>query len=167
MSTLKEMEDQWALQMAATDPKTGKRIVETDPKYARAVFALGVKIEEMRKAEASQPQLSDFQIQQLQWLERAQGARDKSGAVVSQEMSAAATAYRKSLHQAQTAVFEGRDISSTIATTERDMAEKGWTLGTPAKPSSPGQVLIPSNLQTGSYSEGNRGQLTHTDRSPG
>lgn len=149
--TLQQMKDRWALLMAATHsdgPNKGRRVFETDPKYARDVTALSVQIAEREQAEASRPQLSEFQAQQLAWLGRAEGARDKSGAVVSQQMTEHATAYRRSLHQARTAIFEGRDISSSIASTERDMVAKGWTLGAPPKAVPPGAArLMPLNSE--------------------
>ena len=137
MSTAKELRDQWSLLMAAEypagHPKAFKRRFEHDPAYAREVTKLGVQVAEAQEAERSRPQLSETQAQELAWLDRATGAKDKSGVVISQEMSERGTAYRSKLHRQRQHVLEGRDISDTIAMTERDAPSTGWKIGAPAR----------------------------------
>lgn len=165
METIKQMKDRWTLLLAAKHAdgvNKGRLVTETDPKYAREVFALGVQISEREAAENARPQISPRQLEQLQWLDRLEGARDKDGIVVSQTISEDATRFRKSLHEARTHVLEGRDISGSIASTERDAQAKGWTLGAPAKPAA--RVLMPSNRDVPSPVEAAGLQPIHTER---
>jgi len=134
--SLKEMQDRHAILMAATDPKTGVRIYERDGKYQREVFALGVAIEDRKVAEAPGAQIAAHQLKQFEWLDRAQAARDKSGArMTEQNISGTthSTEFAKNLDKARQSVIEGRLLTPEfISNTERNLAEQGATM--PAAP---------------------------------
>lgn len=100
--TLKQMEDDWTLKMAARNSR-GQRLFEIDARYRNDVTALGVQIAERKKAEAATPQISQ---DQLDWLNRAQGATDKDGRRLTEN-----PAYAKGLREAREKVFAGGDIA--------------------------------------------------------
>jgi hypothetical protein len=144
MSELKELEDRWAVQMAAVYPPghrhAGQRVFEVDQKYARATTALRVQIEELRAAEAARPQIN---AAQLAWLNRAQAAVDKTGKRLYQPGSV----YERNVNAASAKVREGGDISGTIASTERAVAEMEGSIPERISPlttsGAPDRVLMP------------------------
>lgn len=131
--TLQEMENRWALLMAATYSEgrfKGERVSNRDPKYARETTALRVQIEERRAAEIARPQISAQQLAQLEQLDVIQNARDKQGKPLGMEMSERGSRFRQNLHTARQHVLEGRDITQTLAKTESTLKEQGGTLPT-------------------------------------
>lgn len=128
--TLKQMEDDWYLKMAARygkdHPRSGERIFECDGKYMREVTALAVQIEQRKTAEASRPQINQ---DQLNWLNRVQAATDKDGKRPAQEISQKGTQLRKNLDDARQDVFGGKPLSAElIAGTEAEFARQGVTM---------------------------------------
>lgn len=150
--TLKEMEDRWLVLMAATDPKSGERIYARDLKYAREVTALRVQIEDRKAAEPARPQISEQQLKQLAWLDRAMYATDKNGKRRYQEMTPQGTTFRKNITNLRQSVLNGQPLpASVVENTERDFAEKGITM----PDSAPGlQLAAPATVQSINTSRG-------------
>lgn len=152
--TLQQMEHRWHLMMAATDSRTGQRITDRDPKYAREAQALRVEIETRRAAEVARPQISQQQIAQLEWLDRAQGATDKSG----QRLYQPGTKWAHNLETVRAKAVAGEDITANIASAERVLAEQGgeMPITVPRPPTGRGldgnetgyKVLIPTVAAT-------------------
>jgi hypothetical protein len=124
--TLSEMIGRWEILMAARDPKTNERIAERDYRYNQQCIKLRVQIEDRKLAEANSPQISEQQLAQLQWLERARAAHwtDKEGNPTSR-VHEPHSKFAERLDRAQQLVYAGGDISTTIAGTEAEFAKQG------------------------------------------
>lgn len=121
MSDVKAMTDDWTLKMAARNQR-GQRLFEVDAKYRNEVTALGVRIAELKKAEAVQPQINQ---EHLAWIARAQGAVDKDGKRLYQYDSI----YAKNVEAARAKVCSGGDISVNITATEQVLTQQQAKMG--------------------------------------
>jgi hypothetical protein len=129
--SIQEMENQWALNMAAryqVGPKAGQRVVDCDPHAARDAFALRTRIEELKAVEAAKPQISQTQLDQLNWLTRARAAKTSDGKPLVLDPTTRGSDFRLNLDRAQRGVESGQSISDLIANTERDCAVRGVTI---------------------------------------
>jgi len=147
MSTITELENQWHLQMAAEYPPghrfAGQRLFNVDPKYARDVTALRVRIEQMKQAEASAPQISPDQIAQLKWLDRVATARDAEGKQLLFAMTTQGSALRKSLEQARQRVTDGKLLSQEDVKAIGQAASGAGAASYPETPAAQGRHLLP------------------------
>jgi hypothetical protein len=131
VSTLKELENEWALKMAAVykeGPRAGQRPMDCDPAYARDVTNLRVQIEELKAAEAARPQINH---DQLTWLNRLRATPGGNGPLLF-EMSEKGTKFRANVNAAAERVARGEDISALIANTEADLSKRNIALPAPA-----------------------------------
>ncbi len=141
--TIKEMQDRWTVNMAARygagHPRAGERIADVDAKYARDQFELGVRISDLIKAQAAQPRINE---QQLQWLNRLQGAmtkekleqRNAAGEVVvpgepSKRLYEPGSEYQRRLDKLRVRHENGENLSAEMATVEANFTRVGAELG--------------------------------------
>jgi hypothetical protein len=158
MSTLKELEDKYAILRAARNPQTGAVLHDTNEKYRHECQLLALEIGKRRDTEAPAASGPQINPDQLKWLNRAQGATDEHD----RRLYVPGTPYFKNLNAVREHAMAGNDISKNIAATERVFAEKkakfgpqfseptanqrqlaheaGMSLGTPSHVHTPPQV---------------------------
>ena len=145
--TTQQMEDRWLLLVSATNPKTGLRVTETDLKYARECHALRVVIEERKAAEASRPQISQTQLDQLAWLDRLQGAKDPSGRRIFDDQSLRGQKFRANVFAMQAKIHAGESLpQEMLDRTAAEIAKQHVTL--PERVHAPQQAAIVGKLQS-------------------
>ena len=136
--SIKDLENRWHLLMAATNPKTGQRVYETNLQYQRECHALRTQIESLKAAEAvaaSRAQISPAQIAQLEYLDRLQGARDKDGKRVWSDLSPKGQQFRANVDQARQKIYLGGTLSDAqLAATQAVVEAQGATVPEPVAP---------------------------------
>jgi hypothetical protein len=148
MSELKEMTDRFAVMMAATYPQghrfAGRRVYEVDGKYQREVMALAVEIEQAKEAEAAKPQINEGQ---LAWLNRLQGATDKSG----QRLYQNGSDYKRKLDKLRERAFNGEDLTAEQGSVAQNFEKQGANFGPEFAPPTTQQRLVASEQKTGGF----------------
>ncbi len=140
VETVREMENRWHLMMAATDPKTGRRVAESDLRYAADCHKLRVEIEDRKAAETARPQISPTQLDQLAWLDRLQAARytGDDGKVLGRvvdDPTPKGSKFRQNVELARQRIYAGGTLTSEqIAATEASIGSQKVAVPEPSAP---------------------------------
>lgn len=143
MSTLQELENKWALMMAAVDPRTGERVADRDLKYRREAFALRVQIEERKAAEAKRVEVSPNQNAQIEWLNRLATARGENGRQLWFEHTPESHQLRVAIDGARAKLVDGKPLDSTEVEKLRKVAESTGATDYPGMGAGSGSRLLP------------------------